>query len=78
MIAIFELLGPLIEAVNPVRWDATFARLDARLFGRLPAAWFDALGRPPWLVDVASIAYVSYYLLPVVLGVAGDVARLDR
>lgn len=78
VIAIFELLGPVIEVVNPVRWDATFATLDARLFGPLPAAWFDALGRPPWLVDVASIAYVSYYLLPVVLGVALYARRRDR
>jgi membrane-associated phospholipid phosphatase len=69
-IAIFELLGPVIPAVNPARWDTTFAALDARLFGRLPSAWFGALGRPPWLTDVASVAYVTYYLLPVVVGVA--------
>jgi membrane-associated phospholipid phosphatase len=78
VIAIFELLGPVIDAVNPVRWDATFAALDERLFGRLPAAWFEALGRPAWLVDVASTAYVSYYLLPVVLAVALYVRRHDR
>jgi membrane-associated phospholipid phosphatase len=69
-IAIFELLGPVIPAVNPARWDATFAALDARWFGRLPAAWFGVLGRPSWLTDVASIAYVTYYLLPVVVAVA--------
>jgi len=69
-IAIFELLGPVIPAVNPARWDTTFAALDARLFGRLPSAWFGALGRPPWLTDVASVAYVTYYLLPVVVAVA--------
>jgi membrane-associated phospholipid phosphatase len=70
VIAIFELLGPVIERVNPARWDATLAALDVRLFARLPAIWFDALGRPPWLVDFASVAYVSYYPLPVVLGIA--------
>jgi membrane-associated phospholipid phosphatase len=70
VIAIFELLGSVIPAVNPARWDATFAALDAHLFGRLPSAWFGALGRPPWLTDLASAAYVSYYVLPVALGVA--------
>jgi hypothetical protein len=70
IIAIFELLGPIIPVVNPARWDATFAALDARLFGQLPSAWFGALGRPSWLTDLASLAYVSYYPLPVVLAVA--------
>jgi membrane-associated phospholipid phosphatase len=69
IIAIFELLGPLIRVVNPARWDVTFAALDAHLFGHLPGAWFGALGRPAWLTDLASLAYVSYYLLPVVLAV---------
>jgi membrane-associated phospholipid phosphatase len=70
IIAIFELLGPVIAQVNPARWDTTFAALDARLFGRLPSAWFGALGRPPWLTDLASVAYFAYYLVPVVIGVA--------
>ncbi len=53
-----------------MRWDATFAALDVRLFGRLPSAWFGVLGRPRWLTDLASLAYVAYYPLPVVLGLA--------
>jgi len=75
IIVIYELLGPIIPVVNPARWDGTFAALDARLFGQLPSVWFGALGRPAWLTDLASVAYVLYYLLPVVLGVrlyAGD------
>jgi membrane-associated phospholipid phosphatase len=70
VIATFELLGPVIPAVNPVRWDATFAELDVRLFGALPAAWLGVLGRPSWLSDFAAIAYVTYYPLPVVLAAA--------
>jgi membrane-associated phospholipid phosphatase len=76
-IAIFELLGPVIPVVNTSRWDATFAALDAKLFGGLAPAWFGALGRPTWLTDLASVAYVSYYLLPVALGVALYVCNRD-
>ncbi len=70
MITIFSLAGPVIGAANPTRWDASFATLDVRLFGAFPAAWFGALGRPAWLVDAASVAYVSYYVVPVAMAVA--------
>jgi len=68
-IAIFELLGPIIPAVNAARWDETFAALDRRLFDGLRAAWLGVLGRPAWLTDATSVAYVAYYLLPVALSV---------
>lgn len=70
VIAIFNVAGPLIGAANPARWDATFAALDLRLFGGLVPAWRSALGRPAWLTDAASLAYVSYYLVPVAMAVA--------
>lgn len=70
LLVIFDLAGPLIAAANPARWDETLAVLDRRLFGALPAAWLGLLGRPWWLTDAASIAYVSYYVIPVAIGVA--------
>jgi membrane-associated phospholipid phosphatase len=70
VIAIFTLTGPVIAATNPLRGDPTFAALDLRLFGAFPARWFDALGRPAWLTDVASLTYVTYYFVPVVMAVA--------
>ncbi|MFI5396617.1 MAG: phosphatase PAP2 family protein [Candidatus Binatia bacterium] len=66
---LFNTLGPLIDCTNPARWDAEFARLDARLFGDLAALWRGVLGRPAWLTDLGYLAYVSYYLTPVVLAV---------
>lgn len=68
-VAIFELLGRIIPAVHPARWDPTFAVLDERWFGDLRVAWVGLLGRPSWLTDLASAAYVAYYPLPVVIGV---------
>jgi membrane-associated phospholipid phosphatase len=70
VIGIFQLAGPLIAVANSTRWDDTLASLDRRVFGPLPELWFDALGRPWWLTDAASLAYVSYYVVPVAMGVA--------
>ncbi len=70
VIAIFNLAGPLVAVANPARWDQYFAAMDRRLFGPLVPAWHSALGRPAWLTDVASLVYLSYYLIPVVMAVA--------
>jgi membrane-associated phospholipid phosphatase len=82
VLAGFSLSGPVIAAVNPERFDATFAAWDHALFGAVAAHWFGALGRPAWLTDVASVLYCSYYVVPVVMGVAlrrtGRLAEFDE
>lgn len=78
VIAVFMLIGPLVAVANPMRWDATFASIDRRLFGDLPQAWFTFLGRPWWLTDAASVAYVSYYFVPVAMAVALYAADRDE
>ncbi|HSN92098.1 MAG TPA: phosphatase PAP2 family protein [Anaeromyxobacteraceae bacterium] len=70
VVAIFMLLQPVIEGVNPARWDATFAAFDARYLPGLVQTWRNLFGRPAPLTDAAYLAYVSYYLLPVVVAVA--------
>jgi membrane-associated phospholipid phosphatase len=64
VVTIFNVAGPLIGAVNPMRFDATMAALDAAWFGPLVPAWRHLLGRPNWLTDAASLCYVSYYFIP--------------
>ena len=76
VLATFNLSGPVIAVTNTTRWDATFVAWDRALFGALPALWFGALGRPMWLTDAASMLYYSYYLIPVVMGIA--LYRADR
>jgi membrane-associated phospholipid phosphatase len=70
VITIFNVAGPLIGAANPTRWDTFMARADAVLFGPLVPAWRHLLGRPAWLTDAASIAYVSYYFIPFAMCIA--------
>jgi membrane-associated phospholipid phosphatase len=65
---LFNTLGPIIESATPIRWDATLAAVDARLFGALPAVWRATLGRPAWFTDAAYLAYTGYYVAPVALG----------
>jgi membrane-associated phospholipid phosphatase len=68
VVAAFMLLQPIIEGLNPARYDALLADLDGRWFASLAATWRGALGRPHWFTDLAYLAYWSFYLLP--LGVA--------
>ena len=70
VVAVFMLLQPVIEAVNPARWDGFFAAFDARHLPGLVRAWRGLLGRPAVLTDAVYVAYVSYYLLPVAVAVA--------
>jgi len=70
LVVIFSVCGPLIEAATTARHDLLMASLDARLFGPLAPGWRGALGRPRWLTDTAYLAYVSYYVVPIAMGVA--------
>jgi membrane-associated phospholipid phosphatase len=65
---LFDILGPVIHCASPGQWDPVFAQIDASLFGSVAAAWRNAFGRPAWLTDLAYVAYLSYYLAPVLLG----------
>jgi len=70
VVTIFNVAGPLIGVANDARWDATLASLDARIFGGLIPLWRGLLGRPAWLSDLASLAYVSYYFIPFAMCIA--------
>ena len=66
---IFNTLGPIIDCASPRRWDTTFSELDRYLVGEFPRLWRGVLGRPSWFVDLNSVLYLSYYLVPVIVAV---------
>jgi membrane-associated phospholipid phosphatase len=68
--ALINLVGPVVERVNPLRWDAALAAIDTQRLGWLVSPWKNAGGRPDWLTDAASIAYAGYYFLPVAVALA--------
>lgn len=65
---LFNTLGPVIHCTSPVQWDPVFGQIDALIFGELADRWRDVLGRPAWLTDLTYLAYLSYYVAPVLLG----------
>jgi membrane-associated phospholipid phosphatase len=75
VVVVFSLLQPLIVALNPIRYDAFLAAVDARWFAPVVAAWRGALGRPAWFTDLVYVAYWSFYLLPVAVAVAARAWR---
>jgi membrane-associated phospholipid phosphatase len=67
VVAIFDALGPLIHAVNPVDKDAWLIALDRRIFGFDPTAALEPLASP-FLSEVLTVCYALYYFHPIILG----------
>ncbi len=65
IVLIYESLGNLIQYLHP-DIDQTLIRIDRWLFGVEPTLWMQRW-IVPWLTDLLSFAYVSYYFLPFVL-----------
>lgn len=68
VLVIFDSLGGLVHGINPRDIDPLLISLDYALFGGHPTVMLEPL-QTPLLTDVLQIAYSSYYLLPISLGV---------
>jgi membrane-associated phospholipid phosphatase len=80
VIAIYESLGDLIQHLQP-DVDPRLIQIDFSIFGVHPTLWMEQW-IVPRLTDLLSLAYLSYYFLPVVfiavLYLKGHTADLDR
>jgi membrane-associated phospholipid phosphatase len=65
IILIYESLGDLTHYLHP-DIDQTLIRIDHSLFGVHPTIWMERW-IVPWLTDLLSLAYLSYYFLPLTL-----------
>jgi len=65
VIFIYQSLGDLIQYLRPDT-DAWLIKIDFSIFGTHPTVWMEKW-IVPWLTDIMSFAYVSYYFLPVIL-----------
>ncbi len=65
VILIYESLGDLIHYLHP-DVDGWLIRIDLFLFGVHPTVWAERW-IVPWLTDLMSFFYISYYFIPVVL-----------
>ena len=66
----FVNLKGLIEAVNPVNWDLFLIHVDRMLFfGHDPTIMIEKIYNP-FLTEVLQFAYVSYFFIPIILGIS--------
>jgi membrane-associated phospholipid phosphatase len=65
VILIYESLGDLIQHLQP-DIDPWLIRIDFSTFGVQPTLWMEQWV-VPWFTDIMSLAYISYYFIPVVL-----------
>ena len=65
IISIYESLGDLIHHLRPYI-DPQLIEIDFSIFGVHPTLWMEQW-IVPWLTDLLSLAYFSYYFLPVIL-----------
>ncbi len=65
VILTYQSLGNLIQYLWP-DVDPYLIRIDFSLFGVHPTVWLQRW-ITPWLTDLLSLAYLSYYFLPVIL-----------
>jgi membrane-associated phospholipid phosphatase len=62
IILIYQSLGDLSQYLHP-DIDPQLIRIDFLLFGVHPTVWLERW-IVPWLTDVLSVAYLSYFFLP--------------
>lgn len=65
VVLIYESLGHLIQYLQP-DIDPRLIQIDFIIFGVHPTLWMEQW-IVPWFTDVMSLAYLSYYFIPVVL-----------
>jgi len=65
VILIYESLGNLIPYLRK-DIDPLLIKIDFFIFGQHPTLWMERF-ITPWFTDIMSLAYISYYFIPVVL-----------
>ncbi|HXX81399.1 MAG TPA: phosphatase PAP2 family protein [Thermodesulfovibrionales bacterium] len=68
VLVIFDSLELIVHNINPRDIDPWLIRIDYLLFGGYPTVMLESL-HTPLLTDILQLAYSSYYLLPISLGV---------
>jgi len=66
--ATFKELTYLIPLIHPRDFDAQLAAIDYRIFGAHPTVWLEQITFPA-ITEALQIVYVTYYILPIILGV---------
>jgi membrane-associated phospholipid phosphatase len=65
---IFNSLGALIAGIHPTTFDTQLIAIDHAIFGVHPTVWLERFINP-LLTGLLQFAYISYYFIPLSLGV---------
>jgi membrane-associated phospholipid phosphatase len=68
VVIFFDTLELIVHSVNPQDIDYLLIRLDYYLFGCYPTVYLERF-LSPVLTDILQIAYSTYYLIPIALGI---------
>lgn len=66
---IFQSMGYIIPHIHHSYRDPLLYQFDVLLFGSCPFNYLQKWIRP-WLTEILQLGYISYYFMPVVLGMA--------
>jgi membrane-associated phospholipid phosphatase len=64
---LFEEIGKMIHLIRPMFLDPWVLALEVRTFGGYPTVWLQDLATP-WLTELMSLFYMTYYFLIPALG----------
>lgn len=64
---VFDSLGALISGFHRASCDPQLIAIDRAIFGVHPTVWLERFANP-WLTDLLQLAYISYYFIPLALG----------
>jgi membrane-associated phospholipid phosphatase len=65
---VFDSLGELIAGLQRGSCDARLSAIDHAMFGVHPTVWLERFASPR-LTDLLQAAYISYYFIPLALGI---------
>jgi len=65
---VFDSLGVLIAGLQRANCDATLIAIDQAIFGGHPTVWLERFANVR-LTDLLQLAYISYYFIPLALGI---------
>jgi membrane-associated phospholipid phosphatase len=64
---LFEEVGKMIHLIQPHFFDSWVLSFESQLFRGYPTVWLQRLANP-WLTELMSLCYMSYYFLIPILG----------
>ena len=68
VLLVFKQIYLMVRPIHPIDYDHVFIAIDRAMFGVDPTVWISQFAHP-LITEILQIAYFSYYILFIVLGV---------